>query len=773
MGQKLRMGEWAPGDPLPDSLREMLDHFKLRGVKPVAYVYPILAFLKGTLTNGTSPPWVVPGTYELSNHATGSHAALPLGTEEAIPYSNGPWRACLASPELQSWLPKTLLAFAKQTGAGGFSFDYTYFEQHGAFHTPGPHAFYASQYAQWAGWRTILAALQADPTACDGSRCVVDNRQQNHAWGPWMWVQGGTYAEPLMSDEQPGSWMFYEADLHTDRLSANRQRQVGWNYRQLEFCPAETLPGFALHQTDRAPTAAQRAICPDGRCSSAARVRDFDLLGYRYSLLSSIGSAGLNNVICGLPARDTEEFRLLPKEDLAFFRSWLQWTDQHVGLLRHTRALPGLSVPSYGALDGVSMVGEGDDALHGAIFLFNPTSDELSYTIPFNASLGLACPDGAGSPVQLLIRHAGGSERSFLPSNLSVVPCGSSLKFSILPTTAAFLSFSPYMPPPEASGSSSSELLVLGAAVESATYDDIHGVLALHQMRGEVGTDAAITAVLPPRAKGVGTVLLNGRKVAFSSGDRLGGSATVRVAGRWGATASEPRFRRNARLCDSSSKHLVGGVFTCQVSVPASVFHQLAVRNASFPLTYDLGPNSTNDAGTPWLAPGRLLLWVKYRGLISDALNVSGTVNGQPILVRKAYNTIVPSARRFIGHFADVTNLFKPGATQMVKLTLPTTGTWTTRTGALSAGGDLEVVQGTVAEVEAACAAHAECQGFTFRKPEGLTCDKVQATPIKAYLKLSTAGNSDPSWCKVDAPPALVGVFFENVETITTSELAQ
>ena len=29
--------------------------------------------------------------------------------------------------------------------------------------------------------------------------------------------QGGTYAEPLMSDEQPGSWMFYEADLHTDR----------------------------------------------------------------------------------------------------------------------------------------------------------------------------------------------------------------------------------------------------------------------------------------------------------------------------------------------------------------------------------------------------------------------------------------------------------------------------------------------------------------------------------------------------------------------------
>ena len=66
-----------------------------------------------------------------------------------------------------------------------------------------------------------------------------------------MWALGGGYAEPLMSDEQPGSWMFYETDLKTDRLSANRERQVAWDYRQLEFCPAELLPGFAFHQTDR------------------------------------------------------------------------------------------------------------------------------------------------------------------------------------------------------------------------------------------------------------------------------------------------------------------------------------------------------------------------------------------------------------------------------------------------------------------------------------------------------------------------------------------
>lgn len=72
--------------------------------------------------------------------------------------------------------------------------------------------------AQWSGWRRILNQLQV-PGGCAGSQCVVDNRQQSHAWGPWMWAEGGTYAEPLQSDEQPGSWSFYESDLHTDRLS--------------------------------------------------------------------------------------------------------------------------------------------------------------------------------------------------------------------------------------------------------------------------------------------------------------------------------------------------------------------------------------------------------------------------------------------------------------------------------------------------------------------------------------------------------------------------
>ena len=87
--------------------------------------------------------------------------------------------------------------------------------------------------------------------------------------------------------------MFYETDLHTDRLSANRQRETAWSYRLDEFAPAELVPGFALHQTDRDVSRAEaRVPCAAGvgRCAAASRRRDFDLLGYRYSLLAAVGT---------------------------------------------------------------------------------------------------------------------------------------------------------------------------------------------------------------------------------------------------------------------------------------------------------------------------------------------------------------------------------------------------------------------------------------------------------------------------------------------------
>lgn len=49
----------------------------------------------------------------------------------------------------------------------------------------------------------------------------------------------------------------------------------------------------------------------------------------------------------------------------------------------------------------------------------------------------------------------------------------------------------------------------------------------------------------------------------------------------------------------------------------------------------------------------------------------AGTIDGSALLVRKAYNTIVRNAGRFIGHWADVTDLVVPGKRQTLTLQLP------------------------------------------------------------------------------------------------------
>ena len=80
--------------------------------------------------------------------------------------------------------------------------------------------------------------------------------------------------------------------------------------RRGRFAPAELVPGFALHQTDRHVSKAEAAApsaAGAGRCAAASRRRDFDLLGYRYSLLAAVGTGGANLVLNMLPARDEVE----------------------------------------------------------------------------------------------------------------------------------------------------------------------------------------------------------------------------------------------------------------------------------------------------------------------------------------------------------------------------------------------------------------------------------------------------------------------------------
>lgn len=468
-----------------------------------------------------------------------------------------------------------------------------------------------------------------------------------------MWALGGTYAEPLMSDEQPASWSFYETDLHTDRLAGNKQRQIAKSYRDA-YCPNDALPGFAFHQTDRDPTALQEKACPDGRCSNHSRVRDFDLLGYRYSLLSSIGSGGLNNILNMLPARDPYEFNLFPLEDLAFVRAWINWADQHVSLLQLTRPVPSLATPGSGLADGTIMLREDNT---GAMFLFNPTAREIDVSLPLsgegNASLGFVC---AATTPPILVQQLTTSERTMAAAiNLQVLNCTGVLELTLPANSARMLGFAKLDAKPDSP-------LVLGAPYSNASIGS-DGVVAVDGMFGESGTSATLVIMLHQDAPVVSQVAVNGLKTSFSRTVTFGLPAVV-VRGSWAGV----RFRRAQEVTPHSQS---GGVWTGTFVVPPGVIAQLKARNASYPVVYDTDPEGSNDANVPWLAPGRLLIFIKYPQPIDDGLDVVGEVDGHPLLVRKAYNTIVRNPGRFIGYWADVTAHVQAGKLQKLMLRIP------------------------------------------------------------------------------------------------------
>ena len=65
-----------------------------------------------------------------------------------------------------------------------------------------------------------------------------------------------------------------------------------------QFTPWELVPGYMTHQTPRNDAQGQ---CVRDR---AFHVRDWDYLGWQYSVISSIGTAPFNHVVDLLPARD-------------------------------------------------------------------------------------------------------------------------------------------------------------------------------------------------------------------------------------------------------------------------------------------------------------------------------------------------------------------------------------------------------------------------------------------------------------------------------------
>lgn len=586
LGQKIRRGEWVPGrDPVPDAVRMMVTEGARHGLKFLAYAYPSVPFMQ-------DPSWTAWTKAEV----------------------NGRRNVDTGQRSFQDWWLNTLEAFVKATGAGGFSFDHWWI----AYDDPAA----TSKYAQWFGARRILEELRRRVPDI-----VIDGRQQYMNFGPWTWL-AGSYPHPTLTDEQPESFLAFP-DLHTDRVSANRQRFAAWKYRVERFTPPEIMPGYITHQTERTD---EKNVMRRDRF----RPRDWDVLGWKYSLLSSVGTAPFNHTISYIPARDEAEFKAFSAADKAFFRRWLDWTDTNAEVLRHLK--PIIGPPMIGRVDGTAAI----NADRGFVFVFNPNYRRMDGTFTLDESIGLSA--GAAGK-RFLIKELHPHEGRLIGKPASGVwSYGDAVRIDMPATEAVVLEITPtfFFPAPE--------LFNVVGKVSVAG-----GVVTVTGVTGEPGTSVPLQISVPPGANPT-RLIVNGRETAFERSQSVI-ETTVTFDGR--------AFGRAASVFPYDAA-FTGGTLNGTVVIPGRVFSQLAARKAAWPVPY-----TADDLLAPWLGSHRLLLFVQIAEP-DESMQVSLTIDGKPVELIRAYNSIYGHSpkRTFLGFYADVSTL-APDVEHRVSLRLP------------------------------------------------------------------------------------------------------
>jgi hypothetical protein len=582
MGEKIRRNQWDPATgEIPAPVREMLDYASSKHLGLLAYVYPILGFTQ-------NPAWLTPN-----------------GT-----------RANLGVRAFQDWLIAALEGFYRHTGITGYSFDHAFLNLEGA-----------GRYAQWYGWRRVLETLRRDLP-----EIVIDGRQAYQNYGPWIWL-AGSYPHPTSTDEQPESFVSFP-DLHLDRVSADRERFTAWRYRNYEFAPSEIVPGFITHQTARNDDTGHMPAVPgaDDEALAPFRRRDWDYLGWKYSLLSSIAVAGWNNVIDMIPARDPEEFRSFSADDRTFFRHWIDWADAHKEYLRKT--LPILGPPAIGRVDGTAAFL--DDS--GYLFLFNPNGRRMEATVVLDDSIGLQ------SHAPYKVRELYPQERLIGKPETGNWSYGDAVTRQLDGGSVVVLEVE------RALRSEEPDLMnVSGTARIDGKTVRLTGV------RGEAGTTEVVQVGVPASAK-VTSVDLDGTSLPAVPNKR--GVIELPV------TFQGPRFRHYQQV-DTYRANFTGGTVTAAFTVPQRVFDQLTARSRAWPI-----PWTEEDRRSTWLDPARLFLFVQLAEP-DDHWEASLKIDGQPVDLKKAYASVRTNRRNFTGFYADLSSI-APDKEHKLELRLPT-----------------------------------------------------------------------------------------------------
>jgi len=382
------------------------------------------------------------------------------------------------------------------------------------------------------------------------------------------------------------------------------------------------------HQTPRSDAKGQ---CVRDR---PFHVRDWDYLGWRYSVISSIGTAPLNHVVDLLPARDETEFAHFRPEDQRWLRRWMDWTDANRPTLRNLR--PILGPPVLGRVDGTAAIA-GD---RGFLFLFNPNYRELSAEFALDAGIGLARGDA------FLLRELYPREGCLLgTAPTGTWRYGDKVSLAIKGPAARVVEIVP--------AAAVNRPAVLNAPGTAALEGDR---LALRGVEGEAGKAVELIVLLPPN-RTLAKVTVNGRDVA--SFVRQNDVVAVPV------TFAGARFD-HCQQVGSYDRNFSDKVFRAHFTVPQRVFKQLADRRKAWPVPY-----TDEELLATWRASHRLLLYVHLADP-DDKGTVGLKLNGKPVEVKKAYSDVFPLGRErtFTGFYADVSGL-KPDTRYEAEVTLP------------------------------------------------------------------------------------------------------
>lgn len=586
LGQKIRKGEWKPDkDPVPDKVRQMINYASKQGVGLIAYVYPTMPWLQ-------NPKWTAwvkgkPGGY--------------LGADTGI-------------RSFQNWFINLLIEFYKKTGIRGYSFDHWWIR----YDQPGT----TSQYAQWYGTRRILETLRKRIP-----NIVIDGRQQYYQMGPWTWL-AGSYPHPLASDEQPQSFEAFP-DLSWDRVSADRQRYAAWWYRMKQFTPIQIMPGYMTHQT-------QRFNKKGKLVRSDFRSRDWDYMGWKYSVLSAIGTAPFNQVIDYIPARDLAEVKNFSDRDKRWFIHWLYWPNKHIKYMRKLR--PIIGQPMVGRVDGSSAII--DD--NGFVFLFNPNYRAMDGMFKLDQSIGLK------SGKKFVIKTLYPSKEGYIGAPSSGLwRYGQRVRLHMEGTQAQVLQIIP--------ADEIKKPIMLNAKGEVTLKGN---KIVVKGMTGPMGHRRKISFVTPSRTQ-ISSLVINGRNVPFKSQKNI---LTTDIA------FDGMPFDHSQQI-GKYDPTFTGGTYTAHFRVPQRIFDQLQNRRKMWSIPY-----TPDDLKATWLGPSRFLLFVQIADPKQD-MDVSMEINGETIKLQPAYSSVYAqpnvTQRTFLGYYVNLTSIIKADKKYVVKVHLP------------------------------------------------------------------------------------------------------